>query len=252
MEETLSNSQFIAYHRNQPNPEPLPQSTLTFAYGEFKYNKMCAEMTSEDDVLIEKVLKEINEDFHQADKINFALTSGILTEIVRCFQHKDNSIRELASHAVLLCCTTELGRVTCVENKLIKVIAELFDDVVVQIRHNAYSALINLADFTYGVKSVIDKDILPTLVDKLVAEREEEILILVLRLLNILLEGELATGLVLNTHILQRLNDHLKSGNWNIRQLASESLGSISFDEVGKLATLEAGSVEGLCVMLTD
>jgi hypothetical protein len=85
MEETLSNSQFIAYHRNQPNPEPLPQSTLTFAYGEFKYNKMCAEMTSEDDVLIEKVLKEINEDFHQADKINFALTSGILTEIVRCF-----------------------------------------------------------------------------------------------------------------------------------------------------------------------
>jgi hypothetical protein len=34
--------------------------------------------------------------------------------------------------------------------------------------------------------------------------------------------------------------------------LASESLGSISFDEVGKLATLEAGSVEGLCVMLTD
>ena len=39
MEETLSNSQFIAYHRNQPNPEPLPQSTLTFAYGNFKYSK---------------------------------------------------------------------------------------------------------------------------------------------------------------------------------------------------------------------
>lgn len=106
---------------------------------------------------------------------------------------------------------------TCVENKLIKVIAELFDDTVVQIRHNAYSALINLADFTYGVKSVIDKDILPTLVDKLVAEREEEILILVLRLMNILLEGELATGLVLNTHVLQRLNDHLRSGNCYIR-----------------------------------
>ena len=39
MEETLSNSQFIAFHRNQPNPEPLPKSTLTFAYGDFKYSK---------------------------------------------------------------------------------------------------------------------------------------------------------------------------------------------------------------------
>ena len=63
------------------------------------------------------------------------------------------------------------------------------------------------------MKSVIDKDILPTLVDKLVAEREETILILVIRLLNILLEGELATGLVLNTHVLHRLNEHLKSSN---------------------------------------
>jgi hypothetical protein len=136
---------------------------------------------------------------------------------VRCFQHKDNSIRELASHAVLLCASTELGRVTCVENKLVKVIAELFDDSVVQIRHNAYTALINLAEFTYGIRSVIDKDILPACVDKLVAEREETILVLVLRLLNILLEGDTATGLVLNTQVLHRLNEHLKSTNSEIR-----------------------------------
>ena len=59
-------------------------------------------------------------------------------------------------------------------------------------------------------------DILPTLVDKLDKE-EESILILILRLLNITLEGELATGLVLNTHVLEHLNELLTSPNQHIR-----------------------------------
>ena len=39
MEETLSHPRFIAYHRNQINPQPMPESTLTFAYGVQKYGK---------------------------------------------------------------------------------------------------------------------------------------------------------------------------------------------------------------------
>jgi len=39
MEETLSYPRFISYHRNQPNPEPLYESTLSFAYGDQKYGK---------------------------------------------------------------------------------------------------------------------------------------------------------------------------------------------------------------------
>ena len=39
MEETLSYPRFISLHRNQINPEPHPQSTLTFAYGDLKYGK---------------------------------------------------------------------------------------------------------------------------------------------------------------------------------------------------------------------
>ena len=102
MEETLTNPRFIAYHRVQVNPEPQPRSTLTFAYGDQKYDKMTRQMAGKDDVLRTKVLIEINEDFHQADKINFALTSSnLLKELVKCFAEKDKVIRELASRAVL-------------------------------------------------------------------------------------------------------------------------------------------------------
>ena len=80
-------------------------------------------MKTQDDVLKRKVLIEINEDFHQGDKVNFALVSGILTEMVRCFTDKDDVIRELATRGVLPVAQTELGRVTIVQNNLVTIIA---------------------------------------------------------------------------------------------------------------------------------
>ena len=47
---------------------------------------MTDEMQGDDNILRTKVLKEINEDFHQADKLNFALDSGILEQLIKCFK----------------------------------------------------------------------------------------------------------------------------------------------------------------------
>lgn len=58
-----------------------------------------------------KILVEINEDFHQADKLNIALESDILKQLLLCFSHKDANIRELASRAVLKITNSEMGRV---------------------------------------------------------------------------------------------------------------------------------------------
>ncbi len=209
-------------------------------------------MKSDDAVLRKKVLVEINEDFHQADKLNEALDSGILMCLVYCCREEDNTIRELASRAILKIANTEKGRVTLVSSRSLAIVANLFDDALPLIRHNAYTCLINLAQFIYGITSIIDSDILRVLVDKLVAEREDSILILILKLINILLEGDLATSLLLNTPVIERLNMHLKASNWEIRKLAAENLGSISYNVMGKRATIEAESIPPLCDMLTD
>lgn len=137
-------------------------------------------LQEDDDILKNKVLLEINEDFHQADKLNFALESDILQQLLSCFSHKEAHIRELASRAVLKIANTEMGRVVFVQNNLIEVTASLFDDPEKQIRNNAYTCFINLAQFTFGIQSVIDADILRVLVEKLVLEKETEILILIL------------------------------------------------------------------------
>lgn len=172
--------------------------------------------------------------------------------LIYCCREKDQQIRELASSAILKIANTEKGRVTLVSSRSLAIVANLFDDTVTQIRHNAYTCLINLAQFIYGINSIIDADILRILVDKLVAEREDLILILILRLMNILLEGDLATSLLLNTPVLERLNVHLTSSSWEIRRLSAENLGSISYNTLGKRATIEAQSIPPLCNMLTD
>lgn len=121
-----------------------------------------------------------------------------------------------------------------------------------QIRHNAYTCLINLAQFTFGIQSIIETEILRQLVDKLIMEKEDIILVLILKLMNILLEGDMATPLILNTDVLSRLNTHLTANNWEIRKLSAENLGSISYNVHGKEATIEAESIPPLCEMLSD
>jgi hypothetical protein len=154
--------------------------------------KMSRQMGGEDNVLRTKILKEVNEDFHAADKLNFALDSEILAELIRCFDEEDEVIRELGSRAIIKVAGTEKGRIILIEDEYVPKIRELFNDNVVKIRANAYNAMISIAEFTYGIDSVISFNIIPVLVDKLVEEKNEDILILILTLLKILIEGDAA------------------------------------------------------------
>lgn len=155
MEENLANDCFISIHRNQINPQLHPKSTLTFAHGDRRYDKMTRQMASEDNVLRTKILIEINNDFHQGDKLNFALESDIIMELVRCFDDEDDVIRELASRAIIKSAGSETGRFVLIRDEYVPKIRDLFDDKVVQIRANAYNSLINIAEFTFGIDSII-------------------------------------------------------------------------------------------------
>lgn len=210
-------------------------------------------MSGEDNVLRTKILTEINEDFHQGDKLNFALNSSeTLYELVNCFEEEDPVIRELSSRAIIKCCGTEQGRLIIVQEEMIPKIRFLFDDKVVDIRANAYKAMINLAEFTYGVDNIIQFNIVSVLINKLTEEKTDEILILILELIQLLLHGENSALVVQGSEILKFLNSHLQSDHYKIREMAAMNLGSISYNTIGKEQTIEAASIPPLCEMLTD
>ena len=89
---------------------------------------MARQMNGEDNVLRTKILKEVNEDFHQGDKLNFAMDSELLLQIVRCFEEDDNVIRELGSRAVIKVASSEKGRIILIEDEIIPKIRDLFND----------------------------------------------------------------------------------------------------------------------------
>lgn len=91
-------------------------------------DKISRQMAGEDNVLRTKILQEVNEDFHQGDKLNAALESDILSELVRCFEEEDATIRELASRAVIKVAGTKMGREILIEDEIVPRIRELFND----------------------------------------------------------------------------------------------------------------------------
>jgi len=70
--------------------------------------------------------------------------------------------------------------------------------------------------------------------------------------MKILNEGEMAPMVVQGTDVLDRLNAHLISDHQKIRELSAMNIGSISYNSIGKDQTIDAGSIEPLCTMLTD
>lgn len=110
----------------------------------------------------------------------------------------------------------------------------LFDDAMVDIRANAYKTMINLAEFTYGVDNIIQSNIVSVLITKLVEEKSDQILILILELIQLLLHGENSALVVQGSDILNHLNGHLVSEHYKIREMAAMNLGSISYNTIGK------------------
>ena len=107
-------------------------------------DKLQRLMGTDDNVLRTKILVEINEDFHDASKVNQAIEPKYegegeeaielpttLNELVRCFEEEDETIRELASRAIIKVANTEKGRQTLIELEIIPMIKDLFNDEVI-------------------------------------------------------------------------------------------------------------------------
>jgi len=190
MEVHLSNDRIIAYHRNRKDYVDAPENTLRFAYGDNRYEKMTKDLVCETDILKLKTLEEINEDFRRSDFINLALmSSDLLSVLVDHLRDKTDSIRELASRAIVQVCSLKFGRDKIMEKAYIHHIAELIDDPQASIRTNAYLAMNNLAEFRDGAEHILAAEKLPSFVDKLIEEKVDSILISILQLIKKILEG---------------------------------------------------------------
>lgn len=123
---------------------------------------------------------------------------------------------------------------------------------MVKIRENGYNVFLNIGRNHFGCLYLIKNGLVPILVDKILEEKEQVLLIKVLDIIKLLLEGEGGTDSFLGTPGIARLKGLLQHENYLIRQRAVTDLGSVSFSENGKRATVYESCTLPVCELLTD
>ncbi len=218
MEENLTFDRQIAHRRAHYDYVDPHKNTLRFAYEDARFGKMAKELKYDDDILKLKVLKEINEDLRDPTKIVRAMnTSDLIHMLVYHLENKDDEIRRLSSQSMKEICSVFRGREQIIENDYIKNLAKLVDDAIPIIRLNIYESLFNLTQHVDGRQAVLNNNILEILVDKLLEEKEEDILLVILQLMKRILEGEGAVPRILKTQAITRLLILLEKTNQNVR-----------------------------------
>lgn len=219
MEEGLTLDRQIAFRRAKMDYEDPPVNTIRFSYEDGRFDKMAHELKYSDDVLKLKVLREINEDLRDMTKVIRAMnTSDVVHVLVYHLENKHDEIRLLASQTMTEICYVMRGRELIITNDYIKKLAKLSDDHIPKIRWNCFKSLYNLSEHVEGTDAVLENNILELCVDKLIEEKEEDILYLILQLIKRLLYGAGAVPRMLKTQGIVRLTGLLEKENESVRR----------------------------------
>ena len=103
-----------------------------------------------------------------------------------------------------------MGRKHIINNAYIHDCLLLIEDEIADIRRNAYQSMLNLVEFLEGQDHFLLSEALGNLVDKLVDEKEDDIIIMVLKLIQFALQAEGATEQILDTQVIKRLSSLLE------------------------------------------
>ena len=246
----VANSILISVNRKQIYPTPFPPHTLTFAYGEQKYDKILTELNSTDQILKLKVLKELSEDMVDSLLIIKSIKAQLHTALIKLFNEQSVDHRYLATYTVSKMCNCNEGRIALVEN--VRDFVLLLSDSEEKIRINGYNSLISLSEFRDECEKVVSNNVIEVIIDKLVFEKSKEVMKCILKLLNNLSKSEQSIVRLLKTSVITRLNSHVQSQDKDISFLAVMNLYNISCKYEGKQAIFSEKSIAILCKLINE
>ena len=171
MENALSNDKIIALHRNKYDYIAPDENTIMLSYGNDRYISTTLGLYEGSNLLKYKILEEILNDFERGYDITLAiLSSDIINVIFSHLENIDNKIREESIHCIEKIATIDLGRKFIIQHDRSDDIANMIDDPIESIRKYAYLCYASLVQFREGVDYLLNKHLIPRLVDKIDTE----------------------------------------------------------------------------------
>jgi len=168
--------------------------------------------------MIKKVIKEIYNQLQDGCEVyKYAINNPqLLSSIYFFLKHNNPDIRDLASMCFKQFCMVLNSKDTLAESKMIKGCTFLFDDVVVNVRKNAYSGLLFFAQSRYGIDTLLENQILERIIVKLKEEQDSEVLDLILTLHNEIICAQNGPQISLKNGIIDVMFKFLKNKNTKV------------------------------------
>jgi hypothetical protein len=266
MERLLSYDRLIAHHRNRLDVPLFPNDKLNMAYKDNKFNQFLIQLNSTEDVeLIKKCLKEIYNQLQSGDEVykysvkNPELLDRIFDYLLyfkvklRENNHDSNGTYVINENAVIVRtlssqCFKQFCLVLKVKNELhqgnyLKFIYKTFDDDSEDVKLNVYQGLIYFAQSRYGIDTLLENEILQTIIKKITEEKSLKVINLILTLSNEILSAENAPQVALKCKGIPNLKMYLNSHDQAVKENVILNYGSISLCEEGKFNCVEEGSL---------
>jgi hypothetical protein len=241
MESHITVDRKLAAHRDRYEPPAHPANTLLFAYEDRRFNKMARELRDSDDILKLKILIELNQDLINGNKLVLSeMTSDLSEVLVAHFDDKNDEIREMSVRALAQMCKIMVTRRLSLKRYYPSDFKKMINDPVVQIRKNAYNAMMAMTRMSEDTKVLLDIGMMETFVNKLDQEKNEDILLQVHELIRqlLLIENGTKTFLLIEEKAIELLCGFMASKNWRLREATLKNLYSVSFDYQGKETVL--------------
>jgi len=237
MERFLTSDRLISYHRNRLDIVPYPKSELNIAYLDRKYEQYNIHLSLSDDSLKLKALKEIYDDLQLGDEIYkySIIYQNLLLLIFNLLKTSSNDdIRLYTSMCFKQFCKIKFSIDVVNSQSLLLNLHSIFCDSNSNVKLCLIEGLIYYTEYREGKEILYNNGIIEIIIERLVKEKNENVLNSLLLLLNELLHSENGSSLAINNNIISVLLEYINHTNISIRLNVFKNLSSLSMCDHGK------------------
>ncbi|CAG9467504.1 unnamed protein product [Pedinophyceae sp. YPF-701] len=174
-------------HEAKPNPNPLPATAVTRAFGRMSHHKITRQLTDENPVIVEKALLAAREMLAVQEHLWAALEAGIIMPLIGLTTHETEVMRKLAAEDLGMVGIVDFGCKALLDAGGVEALTALLGDPAEAVVLSTLRALLRCAHHG-GVRERLTKLKVPETMVEMAGVSDDTACRLQLRLLRLCLE----------------------------------------------------------------
>ncbi|TRY65371.1 hypothetical protein DNTS_013774 [Danionella cerebrum] len=228
--------------RMDPTQAPL-------AFGTWALPKLLFELRDAELRVRQRALATLCDLVHDHERAYEAIHGGCMEKLKVLLQDEDSFVRIKTTEVLYVLASHSTGREALLRYDIVSPLANLLEDPEISCRKNMHQTLKRIAEFPLGAVFMVNKGLVPRLVQK-VSDEEDDTRAVILSTLSYCLNVNALPAL--ESDLIPVLRDQLSHPCSATRQAAVSAFMGISIPEEGKMKICEEGLLPIFVKLLSD